>query len=233
MLDNLVGPEGLASEKLVCDVRSLCSLAPEDLNDVAKVFSQLGKTIVSEKNKFLKAIEKNVKGLQKDRELLRNIPEVSAFILERWARYNLTREKIVDDLIGVGLAEEQKENLAPLLAAMEENAASVRQELLEQTALATGVPIMTNVLCSSDARAVFQEYKYHEEKGNDQPYFVLDHFVPVAILELVSELNEEQTNHSFLLTEENLKNMCNILQRAQTRLERVKAALRKSSYLKD
>jgi len=232
MLDNLVGPDGIASKELVNHVRKLCELTREDLSSMANVFAELKESVLSEEGKFLQSVEKNVKAFQKDRNLLPHIPGVSTFIFKQWAQRNLTRKQILDDLAGIGISEQQKAKLELLLTAMEENIDAARRELLEYTAIRIGIPKIKNVLCSCDARAVFRDFKYQEEEGDEQPYFVLDHFIPVAILEIVSRLNEEEINHTFLLDEENLNDLCNILQRARKRLEQVKAALGKSSFLK-
>jgi len=233
MLENIVGPEGVAPEELDRDIRILCALSSKDLRDMAKVFAQFTGSLVSDENKVLKSIEKNVKSFQKDRSLLNSALPAAGFILRRWAERDLTRAQIVDDLVGLEISEEQKANLEPLLDVMEENIQSIRNELLESHAMNLGIPRIKTATCACDARAVFRSNRYDEAKDDEQAYFVLSRFVPVAILEIVSELNEQKTTHGFLLNEEQLEELINILQRARKRIERVKARLAKSTSFKD
>jgi hypothetical protein len=232
MLENLVGPDGIASEELVDDIRKLSGLTPDALCGLANVFHELGDSVLYEEAKFLKTTENNVKTFQKEPALLARMGRITSFIFERWARRNLTKEKIIDDLTSVGITKEQQKHLEPILAAMEKNIATARAKMLENTVLAVGIPKLRSVICSCDVRPIFGDNKYDEERGDEQPYLVLDHFVPVVTLEMVACLNEEETTHTFLLDEEDLDDLYKILQRAKKRMERVKEALKKLHSLK-
>lgn len=231
MLESLVGPDGVASEELISDVKALCSLGVEDLSEMAKVFAEFGESVISDQTDALRRIESNVKAFQKDRKLLKSALPASGFILHRWASRNLTRKQIVDDLAGIGISEQQKANIALLLDAMEQHVGSIRSSLLEQHALSLGVARIKSATYACDMRAVFETNKYEEVQGDNQPYFVLKRFVPVAVLEILSELNEKTTTHSFLLDEKQLKDLLNILERARKRMENARMALEKSTNL--
>ncbi len=225
MLENLLGPDRVASEELVSDMRTLCRLGGDDLRGLAKVFAELGASILSEETEAIRSIEKNVKAFQKDRKLLNSALPASGFVLRRWAQRNLIREQVVDDLVGIGISEEESANIAPLLDAMEQSVESLRDHLLENHAMSLGVPRIRSATCACDARAVFRTNRYEKSRDDSQPYFVLNGFVAVAILEMVAELNEEETTHAFLLDDEQLKDMEKVLQRARKRMKRVKDAL--------
>lgn len=231
MLDNLTGSSGVPSEELINDIKSLCRLSPKDLREIAKVFAQFGKSFFSKQSEALKIMEKNVTAFHKDRKLLTVVLPASGFILHKWAQRDLTREQVVDDLVGIGISDEEKAKLEPLLDSMEKNVGSIRDKLLESHAESLGLPRVESVTCACDARAVFRSNSYEEDQGDEQPYFVLNRFIPVAILEIVTLLNEEKTTHSFLLDEEELEDLCNVLQRARKRIERVKAGLGRMSKL--
>ena len=232
MLENLIGPDGVPSEELVNDIRDLCGLGADDLSAMAKVFAEFGESIVSNQADALKSIEKNVKAFQKNRKLLESALPASGFILHRWARHNLTRKQILDDLVGIGISDEQRKNISPLLDAMEGNIGSIRDRLLKSNAMNIGVPSIKSATYACDMRALFETNKYEEAQDDNQAYFVLNHFVPIVILEIVSELNEKTTNHSFVLDDKKLEELQNILQRARKRMEKVKMSLGMSNNLK-
>jgi len=220
VLNNIAGEEGIASPELVRDLRLLCSLEKEVLAAIAEAFLSLPDEPAEEPvDQLLLARVRSLKG---DPEKLGSAMRVAGFLWLQWGRRRLTREKVLSDLRDLGLTQEQIANVSPVLDAMECKIGILQRHRAERSALGTGTAHIDSAICVVDLRAVFESPDYHNDLGDDQPYHSLYHFVPVVILEIISELNEDKTTQAYLLTEKTLGQLCDILLRAKKRLEIVK-----------
>jgi len=150
---------------------------------------------------------------------------VALFLLRRLSDRNITKEQVLSDLAGLQLSTAQLKGVEPLLSVIEKKRVPIAKQKMEAHALGTGTPRIDSAICVVDARAIFQASKHEKLKGDDQEYFRLDRFVPVAILEIVVELNDEKNTHAYLLTEHTLQQLCDILDRTKKRLQVVKKHL--------
>lgn len=224
MLDNLAGSEELASSELIRDLRTLCSLDSADLDAIGEVLTDLPEEF--QENELRSAMSARLRSLRTDPEKLNTSAKVARFLWEQWARLRLSKDQIVSDLQSLDIPSQQLANMQPLLNAMEQALGSLQRRQAEFHAIGIGTPRIDSAACVVDARAVFQSLKYDRELEENQAYFELDHFLPIAILEIVSELNEDKATHSYVLTESTLDQLCDILARAKKRLKIVKRHLR-------
>ena len=222
MLENLIGKRGFPSPELIRDLRTLFSLEPAELEAIARVFTSLPNEITTET--MSKVMHDQFRDSKTDPEKLSTSLRVVLFVFQNWEHLRLTKAQVASDLTGLGI---DSKNAQILLDAMEEKIASFSRDQREGRALATGTPSIESALCVVDGRAVFRASKFDESLGDDQPYLQLDRFVTIVILEIVSELNDEKRTQSYLLTEETLDQLSEILTRAKKRLNSVKAALPK------
>lgn len=223
MLDNLAGRTGLPSRRLLEDLRVLCGLEVPKLAEITDVFRNLRDELTEDA--VLEVASERARSLRTDPETLRTAVGVAFFLWTQWGRRGLTRKEILSDLESLDLGPEQMDNLRPLLDAMEEKLGSLQKHRAESHAFRTGTPRVDSVVCVVDARAIFASLNYQEDLGEEQPYYKLDRFVPVTILEIVSELNDRKTTQAYLMTEETLEQLCAILGRAKKRLGIVKRKL--------
>jgi len=223
MLHNLSGSEGIPSPELVRDLRVLCQLGETLLAEMAEAFASLPDDITGDS--LGESLLPRLPVSKAEPERLSTAFKAALFLWQQWARRELTRAQIIADLDSLGVSADELANVSPLLAAMESKLGAIRRRRAESLALGTGLPQIESVSCVVDARAVFKSPKHDEERGGDQPYFDFDHFVPIVILEIISELNDERTTQSYALTEKTLDQLRDILARADRRLEAVKAQL--------
>ncbi|RJP32940.1 MAG: hypothetical protein C4547_12895 [Phycisphaerales bacterium] len=223
MLENIMGTKGLPSADLIRDLRTLCSLDPSEIASIADVIADLPEQLeaedVSDEGLSRLAL------LKTDPEQLNRAVKAALFLLQRWSDRDFTKDQVLSDLAGLRLSSDQVGAVQPLLSAMEKKRAPIARQRAEAHALGTGTPRIDSALCVVDARAVFQSTRHDKLKGDDQQYFRLDRFVPIAILEIVAELNDEKTTQSYLLTEETLEQLCQVLDRARRRILVVKKHL--------
>ncbi len=224
MLDNLLGADAAPTRALIDDLRVLCDLSPSDLE-------RIGQSVAAAPDEgfdigaLREHIARNLRSLRATPEKLSSVLSVAEFILRQWGKLALDRKRVVDDIRSTGATEEQLEHLKPVLDAIECKIEAFLRTHIERSALKTGTPSISSAVCVCDARAVFRNLKYHKDQGDTQPYFSIDRFVPVVVLELVSELNDKEKTQSFLLTESTLAELCDILSRAQKRLSSVSKAV--------
>jgi hypothetical protein len=223
MLENLSADEGLPSQKLIQDLRTLCGLAGKDLSQLASAFDSLPED-ASEEDATDALLEK-LRGITGEPERLGAAANVAIYVWGRWAARRLTKAQIISDLKGIVVDEDQRAAVGPLLDAMERKIESLRRHMVLGLALGTGTPRIKSATCVVDARAIFKSQTHDKELGHTQPYFDFDRMVPVVILEMVSELNGEKATHSFLMTEKQLAQMSEVLDRAGQRLKIVKKQL--------
>ena len=224
MLQNLAGPGGLPSPELINDVRTLCGLGEEELAVLKDVFIDLAED--PSEDEMSGTVLSRLHSLKTDPGALSASVRVALFLWQQWSRRGLTREQVSSDLGSLGVPPEQLANVSPLLDAMEQRLGVLEKQRSDSHTLGTGNPQIQSAVCAVDARAVFKSSSYEKELGEDQPYYQFDRFIPVAILEIVSELNDEKATHSYLMTEETLSQLSEILRRARTRLDAVKKELR-------
>ena len=222
MIVNLTATGSFPSPELIRDLRTLFSLEPGELETIAQVFRSLQNEISP--HAMFSVVHDRFRNLKTDPEKLITSFRVASFVFENWERLRLTKEQVASDLVGLGIDPKKAQIL---LNAMEEKISSVGPIRREERTLATGTPSIESVTCVVDARAVFRGSKFDESLGKDQPYMQLEHFVPIATLEVVSELNDEKQTQSYLLTEDTLDQLTKILGRAKERLNIVKMALPK------
>jgi hypothetical protein len=224
MLDNLVGKEGVASDELINDVKSFCALPPRDMKAIAEVFEEYWLSWVSEDEdaETLKELEKRVESFQKKKDLMRNTIAITSFILKQWVRQDLTREQIMEDLAGLGITSEQKSSIQLLIDAMAKKIDQISEKMLQKTALSVGIPEINSTACVCDLRAVFGSNKYKKLGSQNESYFLVKQITPIVILEIIAELNDTKTTHSFILTEKKLENLFEILERTRKRVEALK-----------
>lgn len=223
MLDNLAGTQGLPSPELIRDLRTLCSLTAQQLSGIADAFGEMPEELTREK--LSDTLLARLHSLQGDPEKLTTAVKVALFVWERWSRRGLTKEQVAADLQSLDIGAQQMANVRPLLDVMEAGLGTVARQRAETHALSTGTPRIQSAICVVDARAVFASTAYEEDLTEDQPYFQVARLLPLAFLEIISELNEEETTHTFMLTEENLDELGNILTRAKKRLQVLKERL--------
>lgn len=223
MLDHLVGTEGLPSSDLIRDLRALFSLEDEQVKQFAAAFASVPEE-QSEKS-FSELLLESLKLLECEPEKLSSIVGVARFLWERWAQLRLRKDQVEADLKSIGITDAQLVSLAPLLDIMGKRITVIQRRRAEASALGTGTPQIDSAVCAIDGRAVFESARHEESAGDEQPYFALERFVPIVILEIVSKLNGEQDTQSYLLTERTLSELIDILDRAKRRLEVVKKRL--------
>jgi len=224
MLQNLAGPGGLPSAELIGDLRTLCGLGQEELTVLKEVFIDLSEDPGEEE--MSGAVLSKLHSLKTDPGALSTSVRVALFLWQQWARRGLTREQVSSDLASLDVPPEQLANVSGLLDAMEQRLGVLEEQRSDSHALGTGNPQIKSAICAVDARAVFKSSSYDKELGENQAYYQFDRFIPVAILEIVSELNDEKATHSYLMTEETLSQLSDILRRARMRLDTVKRELR-------
>jgi hypothetical protein len=218
MLENLwPTSQGLLPSGLVTDLRTLCSLGKEELSTIASAFDSL--LDGASEQDVESAVAERVRDMKTDPGKLSSAVDVAVFVWSRWARFCLTKPQVVADLSSIGTTGSELENVSPLLDAMERKIESLRRQQAIRFTLSSGTPSLKSTICVIDARAVFRGLRHDKSLGEDQEYFDFDRFVPVVILEIVSELNKEETTHSFVLTKKQLNQMSEILTRAKRRLE--------------
>jgi len=224
MLNNIVGKEGVASDDLIDDVKSLCSLPPRDLKEIAGIFTESWLSWVSEDEdtETLKELEKRVESFRKTKNLMRKIIPVTTFILKQWVRQDLTREQVMEDLTGLEITNEQKDSTQVLIDAMAQKIDQIREWMLQKTAFSVGIPEITSTMCVCDLRAVFGSNKYKKLGSRNEAYFLVKQLSPIVILEIMAELNDTKTTHSFILSEKNLENLFEILDRTRKRVDALK-----------
>jgi hypothetical protein len=223
MLENLTGEEGFPSPELIRDLRILLSLDAAELDAVARVFRNLPEEVTNEG--LSKVLHEQFRTAGSDPEKVSTSLRVILYVFKAWEQRRLTKEQVASDFASLGLSAEVSKKVQPLLDAMAEKIGGFRRDRLEERALATGTPSIDSALCVVDARAVFRASRYDDSLGDDQPFLQVDHFIPVAILEIVSELNDDKRTQAYLLTEETLGQLIEILSRAKKRLGTVKAKI--------
>ena len=224
MLDNLTGTEGLPSPDLIRDLRALCSLGKEELAGIAEAFTSIPEEPTTES--IREPMLAKLRSVKADPETLSSASRVLLeFLWPQWGRRHLTKGHVVSDLRGLNVSPDHLANVSPLLDAMERKLGGLQQEGAEHGALATGTPQIDSAACVIDARAVFKESRYEKDLGDTQPYYNFHHFVPVAILEIISQLNDDKATQAYLLTAKTLDQLCDILLRAKKRLEIVQRQL--------
>ena len=223
MLDNLTATEGIPSTELIRDIRTLCGLEKEQLEVIAEAFRSLPEEQTDDS--IREALLPRIRALPIDAEELSSSIKVTLFLWKRWGSLGLTKEQVIDDLRSLEVPPDQVTNVEPLLDALELKLGDLHRQRIEATALATGNPCIDSALAVVDIRAVFESNKYDEDQGDEQAYFALDRFLPIAILEIVSELNDVKSTQTYLLTEKTLQEFCDILDRTKKRLETLKAKL--------
>jgi len=223
MLENIVANKGLPSDKLIADLRAFCSLPEDALLQIRDAFNSLSGDVSEES--AASTITERLQGLGMDTADLQTIPSVVIFLWRRWASHHLTKEKILADLRSINIPQNQIENVSPTLDAMETTTEELHRQQTLQFALASVTPRIDSAFCFLDARAIFKSHRHDSDRGEEQAYFEFDRFVPVVLLEIVSELNEQKKTQSYLLTEKELTQMVDILSRACTRLKSVKKHL--------
>jgi hypothetical protein len=223
MLENLVGKDGLPSPDFVRDLRRLCRMEADQLQVFADTFENLAEDLSDQS--IAADIVKNLRVFKVDPEQIASSIRVALYLWDRWNLRRLSKDQIIADLQSLAINESALKNAKPLLNAMEKRLRDFRKFRIQDTVLATGTPKVDSAMCVIDGRTVFQSGK-HEDKLNDsQEYYQIDHFVPIAILEIISELNGEKTTHTYILTESTLDNLKDILDRAGKRLAVVKERL--------
>lgn len=227
MLENLAGTEGLPSPELIRDLRTLCGLGRRELAGIADAVASMPQEPTEED--IADAILPKLRTVKADPEKLTSAVRVALFLWSRWARYALTKQQIASDLQGLDITPEQLENVTPLLDAMQAKLGVLQRERADQQALGTGTPRIDSAACVVDARAVFKSSQYEKDAGDQQPYFDFERFVPIVILEIISELNDDKTTQAYLLNERTLEQLCDILERARKRLRLVQKRLSSSS----
>ncbi len=223
MIDNLLGPDAIPKEALITDLRALSNLSGCDLGHLADGIAAIPDESAGEAAG--KNLSRALRSLETDPLVAERALRVALYVHRQWARRKLTRAQIIEDVRSLGIGDEQVANLSPLLDAMEGKLDAVRRRTGERHVLATGTPRIESATCVCDARAVFASQTYEQDQGDSQDYFVLDHFVPIVLLEIVAELNDEETTHSFLLTEEEIEQLCDVLGRARKRMATLSVAL--------
>jgi hypothetical protein len=223
MLENLAGKEGVPSLALVRDLRTLCRMKADQLQVFANAFEKLPEDLSTESIK--KILYKVLTLLEGDPELLVSSAQVALFLWDKWSSRRLSKEQIVSDLKGLDIDESAMKNVMPLLDAMQKRIQDLRKFKIESSVLSTGTPKIDTATCVIDGRAVFKSAKYEDELNDNKEYYQIDHFVPIATLEIISKLNDEETTHSFLLNETDLDDLKDILDRASKRLAVVKESL--------
>lgn len=231
MLENLRGNKGLPSPDLIQDLRTLCTLDQADIDSITDFIANQPEQREDETD--LSERLSKLSSMKTDPEKIIRAVKVATFLLEQWSRVGISKEQVISDLVGLQLAEENIKALQPLLNAMEKKLDSVARKKAESHALKTGTPQLDSVVCAVDTRAIFKSTKHEKDKGDNQDYFQLERFLPVAILEVVAELNDDKTTQSFLLTEESLNQLCDILDRAKKRMQVVKKSLGQLEGKKD
>jgi len=221
MLDNLYRSEGMPSPELVRDLRILCGLGEDALAGVAEAFKSIPDEPTEEA--ITDAIKEKVRGLKVAPETLMSAIRVAVFVWERWERRELQKADIISDLRSIDIGEEQLSNMTLLLDAMEQKTAVLRHQRIESSTIAVGTPLVDSTLCVVDARAIFKSSKHREDGDDNQPYYQIDHFVPVVILELVCEINSDKETHAYLLTESTLNQLYDILGRVKKRMVLVRS----------
>jgi len=223
MLENLSGKDGVPSSELVRDIRTLCSMEQKQLQSLAGAFENLPEDLSNQS--VAEVFSKNLHLLKADPEQVSTSANVALYIWNRWSSKRLSKDQIVSDLQGLDINESALKNVMPLLNAMQKRVQDLRKLRIEHGVLATGTPTIDSAMCVIDGRAVFQSGKHEDELTDNQEYFQIDHFVPIATLEIISELNDEKVTHSYLLTEDKLDQLKDILDRAYKRLINVKEHL--------
>jgi hypothetical protein len=221
MLDNLSGSEGIPSPEFVRDLRALCGLGKDDLAKIAGAFEAIPAEPTDES--ISNALRENTRDLQASPETIVSSLRVAVFLWKQWERRQLGKNDIEADLLSLETPQDQMANMGSLLDAMERKIDALRRERIEANAISIGTPLVDAAACSVDARAVFRSSRHEKDGGDEQPYFQIDRFVPVAILELVSRINDEKDTQAYLLTESTLDQLSDILARAKTRMRLVKA----------
>ena len=219
MLDNISGPDAIASTALIEDLKALCSLPKEELSTLAKTFATLSGVLTEADGiKLMSAL----KPLRVDPEMLQPGLNAAKYVWETWASAGLSKDQVLADFRSLGLSDEQLQNVIPLINAMEGKLGTIRRRQGEKLALGIGTPLITNCAFVVDARTIFKNRKFHEDAGDSQPYYEVDFLLPIVILEIMSELNNKKDTASFVLEERELDDMINILSRAKKRLKIVK-----------
>jgi len=223
MLDNIAGKDGLPSSELIRDLRTLCRMESDQLEAFADAFENLPKDLSEQP--IASVFSKNLYKLEADPEQISTGARVVLYLWDRWSAERLSKDQILSDLQSLDIDESALKHVMPLLNAMQKRVQDLQRLRVETGALATGTPTIDSATYVVDGRVVFQSGKYKDELNDKQEYYQIDHFVPIATLEIVSEINEEKTTHSYLLTESTLNQLKDILDRASKRLAVVKERL--------
>lgn len=219
MLDNITGPGRIASAALIKDLKALCRLGNEPLSRIAEAFQNITLELGDSDTQQLASA---LKSLRVDPGVLQPSLNAARYVWTRWARQNLTKDQVLSDFRSLELKEEELKNVIPLLNVMESRVGAVRHKNQESTALNTGAPLIRTCSYAIDARTIFRGSEFQEKLGDRQPFYEVDFFMPVLILEIVSELNNEKETNSFILDEKELDDMITILSRAKKQLKVVK-----------
>ena len=223
MLENLSGKDGVPPPELIRDLRTLCSMESKQIQALADAFENLPKAL--SKQSVAEVFSKNLHLLKADPERVSSSAKVALYLWDRWSAERLSKDQIISDLQSLDIDEPALKNVMPLLNAMQKRVQDLRKLKIETTVLATGTPTIDSAMCVIDGRVVFQSGKHEDELTDSQEYYQIDHFVPIATLEIISELNDEKATHSYLLTEAKLNQLKDILDRASKRLAAVKERL--------
>ncbi len=223
MLKNLIASEDIPSPQLISDMRTLCSLSAEELRGIAEAFESIPDT--ESQGSFREALFSKIRPLEIDSEKLSSSIGVTLFLWDQWGSLGLTKEQVLADFKSLNLSKDQLTNLKPLLDALQLKLGALLRRRAEAGVLDTGTPQIDSAHTVIDARAIFKSSTYDEDRGEKQAYFEFDRFIPIAILEIVSELNDDKSTQAYLLTESTLEQLCGILDRTRKRLKILNAQL--------
>jgi len=223
MLEHLTGNEGLASPELIADLRTLCRLDQSEILAMAGAFAQVRDELSVEDlpQELLKAF----RGSRTDPQQLATAAKIAVFLLDRWGQRNLIKENVVQDLQSINVGADAIRRISPLLDALEGSVQALKRKRIESAALHTATPRIHSATYVVDGRAIFGSSDFEEDKGDTQKYLRVDRFVPVVLLEVVSELNNVKSTQGYILTERELGQLIDILLRARKGLLNVKASL--------
>ncbi len=227
MLEHLTGSEGLPSPEFIGDLRTLCGLDEGEIRAMAGAFAQVRDELSVEdlSQELLKAF----RGFRADPQQLATAAKVAVFLWDRWSQRNLTKEDVVQDLKSIDVGSDALRRISPLLDALEGSVQTLKRKRIESAALHTATPRIHSASYVVDGRAIFGSSEFEEDKDDSQEYLQVDRFVPVVLLELVSELNNVKSTQGYILTEKELGQLIDILSRARKRLVNVKASLARSA----
>ncbi len=226
MLDNLIGNEDIPKPALIEDIKRLGALEKKHLNSIGNAIQSLSEIKIE--GSIIDSIVPELKNTSLDNKELEQLIGVTFLLWQKWALHDLTRKQVDDDIKGLGLPQENFKNLIALFDVLESKLYLMHEQLseyAEYSALHTGTPIIETVHTAIDVRAVFKYSGQHVSRSNKQPSLEIDYFVPVVIMEFVSELNNEKSTHSYLLTESTIEELSDILSGVQKQLQVIKSQL--------